>query len=256
MISNIAVFGSCVSRDIFYSEINPYYKKFFNVVLDSQRQSLISLMQEPFYFNFEDIIISPKNKINISRTRFIKEDLNKNFLNNLSEDIDILIFDNYFESRFGVLQIGNNYITNNDWDLPDTKFYNDITNKKSINMNNNEKLYFALWKIYCDIFFDYLRENFPNLIVILNSTRLCYSYKKDGSILQNNQFKPIALTSNFHLKLFDDYIKNKKNVFVLNFDKNTLLDENHIWGPGPVHFYKKFYEDRLNQIIQIKLLFE
>lgn len=30
MIYNIAVFGSCASRDNFYSGINPDYKKYFN----------------------------------------------------------------------------------------------------------------------------------------------------------------------------------------------------------------------------------
>lgn len=50
MIYNIAVFGSCASRDNFYSGINPDYKKYFNCSISSQRGSIISLMQEPVPF--------------------------------------------------------------------------------------------------------------------------------------------------------------------------------------------------------------
>lgn len=55
MIYNIAVFGSCASRDNFYSGINPDYKKYFNCSISSQRGSIISLMQEPVPFKNQDI---------------------------------------------------------------------------------------------------------------------------------------------------------------------------------------------------------
>ena len=55
MVYNIAVFGSCASRDNFYSGINPDYKKYFNCPVSSQRGSIISLMQEPVPFKNQDI---------------------------------------------------------------------------------------------------------------------------------------------------------------------------------------------------------
>lgn len=253
MVYNIAVFGSCVSRDIFYSKINHNYKEYFNVVLSSQRGSIISLMQHPVEFRIEDIAILPESQVNNSRTRFIKEDLNKHFLNGLNNNIDLLIFDNYFEDRFGVLEIDNNQIiTNNEWDLLETEFYNNLKIKNPLNMRTNKKDYFKLWCENVDLFFDYLDTHCPDTKIVLNEARVAYNVlKKDKTVEFNKYYKKESKLRNKNIKRLDKYIIKNYDVNCLKFDNKTLVDENHIWGIGPVHYENKVYADRLHELIQI-----
>lgn len=105
MIYNIAVFGSCASRDNFYSGINPDYKKYFNCSISSQRGSIISLMQEPVPFKNQDIQILPENRVNKAGTQFINQDLTKNFLAEVKKfKPDYILIDNYFEVIFGIIK--------------------------------------------------------------------------------------------------------------------------------------------------------
>lgn len=113
MIYNIAVFGSCASRDNFYSGINPDYKKYFNCSISSQRGSIISLMQEPVSFKNQDIQILPENRVNKAGTQFINQDLTKNFLAEVKKfKPDYILIDNYFEVIFGIIKYENCFITN------------------------------------------------------------------------------------------------------------------------------------------------
>lgn len=106
MIYNIAVFGSCASRDNFYSGINPDYKKYFNCSISSQRGSIISLMQEPVPFKNQDIQILPENRVNKAGTQFINQDLTKNFLAEVKKfKPDYILIDNYFEVIFGIINM-------------------------------------------------------------------------------------------------------------------------------------------------------
>lgn len=106
MIYNIAVFGSCASRDNFYSGINPDYKKYFNCSISSQRGSIISLMQEPVPFKNQNIQILPENRVNKAGTQFINQDLTKNFLAEVKKfKPDYILIDNYFEVIFGIINM-------------------------------------------------------------------------------------------------------------------------------------------------------
>ncbi len=49
---------------------------------------------------------------------------------------------------------------------------------------------------------------------------------------------------------FDEYI-SKYDVIFWDFDSSTMTEENHIWGPGIVHYQKEFYEKRLKELLQL-----
>ena len=51
--------------------------------------------------------------------------------------------------------------------------------------------------------------------------------------------------------MLDKYIVKNYDVNCLKFDNKTLVDENHIWGIGFVHYENKIYENRLHELIQI-----
>ena len=240
MVTTVGVLGSCVSRDLFFSKFNPDYKKYFRVNLSFQRSSIISIMHEPISFNENDLLILPKNNSNQARMNFLKADLKKTIMDDLIKNPpNILILDNYFEVRMGVIILENgSIITNNNWDLPCTNFYNKLKIKKILTVQNNTQEYFDLWKRSCDLFFDFLDNNCPNTRIILNSFKQCFNVMKgDGTIELNDEFRKNAKSVNKFLKKFDEYIISK-SVDILPFEDNTLLDEKHLWGLGPVHYEK------------------
>ena len=165
----------------------------------------------------------------------------------------MLIFDNYFENRFGILEIDNNQIiTNNDWDLPETEFYNNLKIKNPLNMKINKKDYFKLWCENVDLFFDYLDTHCPDTKIVLNEARAAYNVlKKDKTVECNDFYKKESKIVNENIKRLDKYIVKNYDVNCLKFDNEILVDENHIWGIGFVHYENKIYEDRLYELIQI-----
>lgn len=255
MKTKIAVLGSCVSRDLFNSYFVPNYKEFFEVRMDAQRTSMISLMQNPFDIDKKLLNIPPYNRKNNARTKYITHDLNKVFLKNLIEndDIDYLIIDNYFEFLFGILYFDDTIITNNFWDLPETQFYKNISNKLCLNIHDYFDEYFCIWSKYCDLFFKFLTLYCPNIKVILNQARETDKVmKSDGTSYINSDFTKTMNIANPLLEKLDSYIMNNFNVNVLKFDyDNTFCDENHIWGFAPMHYNKNYHSSIFNKIRNI-----
>lgn len=253
---DVGIFGSCVSRDIFMTQHSDY-KKHFNIVLDYQRGSIVSIMQPKFEYNLEDITILPHNKRNDFRTQCLCNDFDKSFLNDSSLDkLNFLIFDILFDVLSGVLQTNDGiYITNNILDFPYTKLYSKL-DTQVVDVNTDFKNYFKLWKSSFDAFFDNLTDICPDTAIIFNQHNLTYNVlMKDLTVIQNNEFKAMFDKYNEYYKKFDDYIINK-NLFVLKYNDETLADENHVWGLQPFHYYKNYYEKRLNMLVEIKNLLE
>ena len=255
MKTKIAVLGSCISRDLFNSYFVPNYKEFFEVTMDAQRTSIISLMQSPLSIDKKFLDITPTTRKNKARTKYITHDLNKIFLKNLIENnnIEYLIIDNYFEFLFGILYSENTIITNNFWDLPETQFYKNTSDKFILKINENFEEYFCIWSKYCDLFFKFLAVYCPNIKVILNQARETDKVmKSDGTSYINSDFTNTMDVANPLLEKLDSYIMNNFNVNVLKFDyENTFCDENHIWGFAPMHYNKTYHSSIFNTLKNI-----
>lgn len=254
MKTKVGVLGSCISRDAFNSNFVPNYKDYFKIEISAQRVSMISLMQKPINIDENLIKITPNTPENNARTDFIKYDLKKSLLNELIEkNIEYLIIDNYLEIRMGILYFEDNIITNNNWDLPRTEFYKNLEEKFILNIIDYPEEYFNIWSKYCDLFFNFINKNCPNLKVILNKGRAVDKViKEDGSIYINPDFTKMANEINFFLDKLDSYIQNNFDVYVINFDfNNTFADENHIWGFGPVHYSKNYPINLINCVKDI-----
>lgn len=257
MVTKFSVFGSCASRDIFYSRINLDYKKYFSIDEDGIRISFISLMQNPVNYQDYELDLPSNVPSNINKSNWIKKDLNKSFLEILTKnDIEYLIIDTYYDTNWGILEfedINNqlNYITNNPG-LTETIFYKNLKNKRFLTIHKDTEFYFKLWKENCNKFFEYVHKNCPNLKIILNPVRDVYNVlTKDGNIIESDSFKKVAMSNNKYRILFDKYICSNFNVDVLYFDPNVLADENHIWGLSSFHYDSSYFTDITNQLINI-----
>ena len=254
MVAKFTVFGSCNCRDIFNSNINKGYKDFFSILgFRGVRLSFISIMQDPVNYDSESIKLPEDNEKNVHISEWIKNDLDKVFLKDLVElDIEYLLMDTYYDTDFGIVDIGNGkYITNSEG-LENTKFFKNLKYKRILTIDKNYDEYFAIWKKHCDLFFDFVKLHCPNIKIILNTTRhVSTVLKADGSEFVSDHFKSIANRLNPYRDKFDEYILKNFDVDVLTFDENLRAYENYIWGCNSLHYEYSYFMDMTNQLNDI-----
>lgn len=250
---NIAIYGSCISKDPFTTLFNKNYKTYYNCIINDQKHSFISTMQDKEYYNESDLFISPDNGPNRFVTKCIKEDLDKTFIDMmLSNEIDYLVFDINFEVQNGVVEYENNKYLTNITDFNKTEYYSNLKDLRVINVFNNPDQFFNLWKQYCDKFFDFLKTECPNTKVILAEVRaLDVVQRENGSTYIEHNFTQRAKLSNIYYRRLEDYIKENYDVSVVGFDKDTVLKENHNWGKFFVHYDDDYYSNFLKKVNKI-----
>lgn len=250
MVFTIGVFGSCATRDLFYSKVIPNYKDYFQITTYSGRQSIISFMQQPL--DFEEDEIDTGDRV---RTRFIKEEFEKKYFQDLiNNPPDYYIMDIYYEVIFGILYIDKDVIiTNNYPDLSRTSFYNKIEGDiKTLTLKDNPIEYFKLFKEYLELFFNFFKMHCPNTKIILNRIKAMWVISKPGNTFETNEnLKKIASDNNVLFEQLENYIIDNFDVAVIDFSCNYLLDANHMWGIGPMHYEQKYYDDKFNQLKKI-----
>ncbi|WP_296866288.1 DUF6270 domain-containing protein [uncultured Methanobrevibacter sp.] len=247
----IGIWGTCLTRDIFRSKFNNY-RKYFEIVSTLERISLVSMMGDSIEFTEEDIQIYPLDKKNRFDMELLRQDLSKNFLKNMDKDIDYLIIDEVSEAYFGLIKINDNYITNNFWSYPKTKFYETISKNDRLSLNNNFIEYYDLWTDSCDKFFDYLHENFSNVKVILNKSRATSRIlKSDGSYYVDEDFQKIADFFNPLLEILENYMETNHDVLVIDCTDDIFAYEDYIWGKSPFHLHDNFYNNAFEKILEV-----
>lgn len=250
---NVAIYGSCISKDPFTSLFNKNYKSEFCAKINDQRHSLISSLQTKEDIDESLFEIKPSYVGSIFTTKCLIEDFNKNFIYSLfSETIDYIVMDIYFEIDYGVLYYDNEKIITNAKGFENTPFYKNIHNIRPLNMFNNPDEFFKLWVEYCDKFFDFLDSYCPNIKIVLAEVRtLDYFERKDGTIYQEPSFSEKVQTYNPLLIKLENYIKDNFNVDVISFNDETLGADEHVWGKWYVHYHDKYYKNFLKSFRDI-----
>ncbi|AWX32293.1 DUF6270 domain-containing protein [Methanosphaera sp. BMS] len=252
MKSKLAIFGSCVSMDIFRSAYNEDYKDYFELYPVQLRLSLISIMQDAIDFSEDEIRIVPDTPQHRFSTNVLRNDLRKNFLSELNEDIDYLILDLYFDLIFGVLFTDKGIISNNNWDYLNTNFFKNLKEKKEVSFNVNPYEYYVLWTNCCDKFFTYLQENYPNLKVILNKVKIIDVIKdKNGDYYVEPLYTKRLLKFNPMIDMIEQYILSNFDVIFVDLTSDVTGDENHIWGKSLVHYNHEYYHNFFNVMQKI-----
>lgn len=261
-MTNVAILGSCVTRDNFNSKFISDYKDYYQCVLHQNQMSMISLMAQPIGFQFEDI----DNIKSFDKKQFATE-LDKSFFKSMMlNNPDYLIIDFYGDVRFGVIEVEDTYITNKDFVFNKTSQFNKYKSKNAISLFDNEGEYFEKWKKAVDKFMLKMKKEFPYCKVIINKARFTdkyYDLKEDTVKILSESGKNIVLDTNEYnkyLDMLDNYIIEKYNLDYFDFSAYEYLAvEDHPWGIYYVHYEKKYYEDFTEQfrekIIKDKELF-
>lgn len=253
MKSKIAIFGSCVSMDNFRSAHNRDYKDNFDLSTIQLRSSLISIMHNPIEFSEDELIISPDTPQNRFSSNVLRDDLEKSFFKNIDDEVEYIVLDLYFDLLFGVLYTNRGVITNNTWDYIQTDFYKSLTNVKEYSFNTDKPYeYYVLWTKYCDKFFNYLKNNYPKIKIILNKVTIVDKVKnKKGEYYIEPLFTKRAKKYNPLLDMIQGYIVTNYDVILVDLTSNVTTDENHIWGKSLVHYTIDYYHNFYNVMLEI-----
>ncbi|WP_323735645.1 DUF6270 domain-containing protein [Methanosphaera sp. ISO3-F5] len=250
---NIAVYGSCITKDPFTTVFNSDYKQRYNCLINDQKHSLISTMQKKENVDESLLQILPDNPDNRFLTRCIKEDLEKTFITLLNEyDIDYLVFDIYFDVERGIIKYNDNKILTRITGFEQTDYYKTLKNIETLSMTENPVKYFELWKEYCKKFFEYLREHSPKTKIILAEVRSLNTVRRaDGSTYTEPNYNIKTKINNRYYKQLEDYIKANYDVKTIKFDKDIILEGNHKWGKYHVHYTDEYYTNFLKKVDDI-----
>lgn len=251
-IVKIGVFGCCLSRDAFNSRLIHNYKDFFEINVTGTRISMISLMQNPINIDEEYFKIFPITKSNNYKTSCIINDVKRTFLKSLLEkDIEYLIIDNYLEVVFGIICFDEGIITYST-DLIQTNFFKELKTYNHFRIMDSPDKYFELWSNNCKKFFDFIEKRCPNLKIILNKAKPTDKIlKSDGNVYIHPPYTKHVQMITPHLNRLDSYIESNYDVKIIEYDDEYYLDENHMWGVGPEHYTKTYYQDYMDKLKKI-----
>lgn len=247
MVVEISTLGSCSSRNIFYSNINPGYKNFFHINESIESVTLISLMSDSV--EFDEVMLDSGNQYD---NYCVNVDFSKNFLNFLKKnEIDYLILDTHFDVVYDVIILDDNKFITDSERLINTSLYDLFKDKKKINIRDDYDEYLLLFKRAVDSFFEFISDYCPKTKLVLNCSRGVFKYKNDdGVIVSNPKLKRMAMLNQYR-DILDQYILKKYDVEVLCFDNNTLADKNHVFGIHAVHYEPSYYKKKTQQLNDI-----
>jgi hypothetical protein len=257
----VAILGSCISRDVFNTRFNPGYKEIWNCALMQNQSSLISIMSPAFPI--------PEEQLGDEMTDYaklqVRNDTSRVFLEKLVElRPDYLIVDFFGDIHFGVLEVAEGqYVTNNRWMLHKTRWYADRKasgDLRPLRIEDDTEAYLALWKDALEKLAGFLREHLPETRVIVHRGRNAERWLAEGGgrpkAMRNRKklFKIDIDRANELWRKLDDVataIDGWESIDLT--DREYLSFVGHPWGVFYVHYTLDYYEEFLASLNALHL---
>ena len=237
--TNVLIYGSCVSRDIFRFQSDGF------IVVDYYaRSSLISLGTAPLEFSPEDVCLESK-----FQKRMVIRDLTKDLYSRLEiHDYDVLLMD-FIDERLNIISIGDVKITKS------KELSNSGLMHKYIDFNEIDRfeMDFCLWEEACDTFINNIINYInPDRIILLEAFGAKKYRKQDGTVhvFPENIIKYINSRNSLLESYYKYFLDNFRTCQVVNCEE-AIADESHLWGLSPFHFTQDWYEDAAMRIQEV-----
>lgn len=235
---SVAVVGSCVSRDIFNSSINPGWRNYADLIDSFYQMSIMSMMADP-----APIPISTFDDLNEHDLMTTKKDFDKEFLSSISKlKPSIIVFDLFADARFDVINLGDSIITENMWKIGSSDNFSALGEYPRISPLVDQENYFKIFEQACVKLKNWIELNIPNSTILLNSCRNARfwlgltefgEFDAESVDAQNNRWDKLE-------RIFVSVL----NPVVIELPRPLpLADPAHPWGLGPVHFESGYYHD-------------
>jgi len=258
---DVAVFGSCITRDSFNSRFNPGHKATYNCVLLQNQMSLISLMSEPVHEAWEPTRqMSEYDRWNV-RTEFSKE-----FLSELVRlQPEYLVVDFFGDAHFGCVRLDDGrYITDNRWKVRRTDLYERLRDAERLERFNGRRdpdAYIEVWSDALERFASFVHADLPRTKVVVH-----HGHHTSWLSLPD-QVLPVPLRDHRKSRRLHRIDIDAANALWRRLDAlavkaldATSIDltgdvfptyDAHPWGPFYVHYTPDYYQRFLAELHKI-----
>ncbi len=228
------------------------------MVYQHQHDSLISIMTKPYEYNLEDV----RSKYQWDFNHFAESIFSKDIMNKIEETApDYLVFDTYAEAICPILRINNeSYVTANYY-IQESTAFEELSKNEILWPSNAERK--KLFERYASIFFDTLKEKFPEMKIILVRARAsCELYDANQKILKNFEYADRVEQANKRRLEYDELVmKFVPDIKVLNMLDEYCIADTKLYGDYKyeishnhysIDYYKRQYVKLLNIILADK----
>jgi hypothetical protein len=232
-----AIFGSCVSGDIF--RLN---RDLGELVSYHSRCSLLSLMSSPLEFGDDDFDWPS----NFAR-RVVKADFEKTFFDDLeASKCDALIVD-FVDERWDLLRLGDSMVTCSA--ILMKMGVDRLTSRGFARVPRSDARTQELWRDACARFAATLRERLPDLQVVLHKVLGADRCRDGDEFCALAPFADGIPMADVNPVLEDCnacFRSHMESLLELDLPLTYAADKNHCWGISPFHYEERYYKDAAN----------
>jgi hypothetical protein len=255
---DVAVLGSCATRDNFNSRFNADYKDVVRCVLTQHQSSLISLMAEPTGLAGEAL-----GDLDDHDTWTVRSDFTKEFLLLREAAPAYVVVDLFADLHFGVLDLGGGqYVSNNRWKLWKTPYYRALAQSgglRALEIDRDPAAYVALWRRSADAFVDFVRREVPGCEVLVHKARNADVYlSADGDLRRLSTSGKVKNVDVARLNALwdelDSHLEVGHGLRCIDMTDQLLVSyDEHPWGAFYVHYTPDYYPtflERLQSLVE------
>lgn len=243
---DINILGTCVLRDIFNYNKNTEFcvKKFVQDISPYAIGGEENLIKDDvkFNINFENLNLANfiKRNLKLDLTSKTIEFISSENSDYLFIDLACCRYDLYFfpDKNSYTTKTLNNYEKLNITDC--------LEKYKEINTDQlSEQTIYRLLDNYIDII---LKLYNIEKIILFDIKAIPYTLLKNGKEIKLSKLD-LSDKYNRRIEKAYNYVKQKLHgCHIIEFPNGVVADEQHIWGPGVLHYVKEYYEYAYNAI--------
>ncbi|MGQ3385074.1 DUF6270 domain-containing protein [Glutamicibacter sp. TV12E] len=245
---NVAVIGSCVTRDVFNRRFCPNYKMFFKCGSSLIQGSLISFVSDPFTVPEADLVQLKDSIVTDIRSEMTRE-VNTYIATKKPEYV---IFDFFGDIRFGAAQLKDaTFVTRNQWKLTKTDFYKENLLREFLPQSEQ---YFDMWAEAVAEAVNYIRRVSPYTKLVLHDVEFVTKYReKNGQVKEMGNASALRAMNVWWRKLNTYFSENYADEVICVRNDDTMSFVGHPWGVYGVHYELDYHADFLNNLTRMAL---
>lgn len=253
---NVAVIGSCVSRDPFNRNFAPSYNEKVNVVGSVYQSATPSLARTASIESALSYDLQPQFSEVIK-----KEYSGKNLAEVALASADIVVIDFFADVHFGITQLGGQVTTRNHMAFQHAhdadSYYQDVALSAPERMRYEAGLegqtYRQLAMSSLETIISALNGHTRRPLIVLNSARFSKTYiNKAGFVVSFNKTERFK-QKNENWNAIDVSLAQVSDHATIEYPEHLFVgDTAHPWGKHPVHYAPGYYDyfwEQLDKII-------
>lgn len=242
----IAIFGSCVTRDVFNRKFSPNYKDLFDCVLLANQSTVVALMSpaiDPSGADLGDLDEWARNDV--------IADLTRSFLDELEATLpEYLLVDFFGDVHFGCAELESGIVTRNRWKTTTTPFYKATWQRDIL---PDSPAYFGLWRDASDRFVREVRARVPGIKIVLHEALNVTQVRGSDGELSQLQGAAAFAEMNIRWARLNAQFRELADASVDVMGDDTVSFAGHPWGAFAVHYELEYHARFLSRLTAIAL---